>query len=318
MTTTMNPSRRPQAGATAVTWGRRLRRVLALVAVLAVTFVVVPQSTPRQSDVSLVKVRIAQAVDHPRDVVWILCLGSDARPGQRMVGTRADAIQLVGLNLRTGAGTMIGIPRDSYVSIRGHGRNKINASMFFGGPQLMADSVARLVGVRPDYVFTTGFLGFRGMVRAINGVTVYSKFSFRDPVRPQGYHHGKNNLNPFQALIFGRVRHPLPRGDFDRSANQQELLRSILRKVRPNVSKPGYMERGLMAAVRYMNTDLKPTELFRLAQGVTDVKPWALKGCVVQGGTGNVGGASVVFPNVGQARRLGNDARRDGTLDHGC
>ncbi len=188
------------------------RRVVVLAVVLAVAALVMPPAAERHADTSLVKVQTAQAVDHPRDVVWVLCLGSDARPGQRLTGTRADAIQLVGLNLRTGAGTMIGIPRDSYVDIRGHGRNKINASMFFGGPQLMADSVGRMVGVRPDYVFTTGFLGFRGMVRAIGGVTVHSKFSFSDPVRPQGYHRGTNQLNPFQALIFGRVRHPLPRG----------------------------------------------------------------------------------------------------------
>lgn len=297
---------------------RSVRRFVALGLVLALAAFVMPPATVRHSDTTLVKVRIAQAVDHPRNVVWILCLGSDARPGQRLTGTRADAIQLVGLNLKTGAGTMIGVPRDSYVDISGHGRDKINASMFFGGPQLMASSVGRLVGVRPDYVFTTGFLGFRGMVRAIDGLTVHSKFAFSDPVRPQGYKKGKNRLNPFQALIFGRVRHPLPRGDFDRSANQQELLRSILRKVRAHESRPGYMERGLMASVRYMDTDLMPSELFRLAQAVTAINPGKLKGCVVSGPTGSAGGASVVFPNVGQARRLGNDARKDGTLNHGC
>jgi LCP family protein required for cell wall assembly len=313
---TTSPTR-PATGARRLTW-HALRRLLALGTVLAVAALVMPPATVRHTDTSLVRVRTAQAVDHPRDVVWILCLGSDARPGQRLTGTRADAIQMVGLNLRTGAGTMIGIPRDSYVAIAGHGRNKINASMFFGGPQLMADSVGRLVGVRPDYVFTTGFLGFRGMVRAIGGVTVYSRYAFSDSVRPQGYHHGKNRLNPFQALIFGRVRHPLPRGDFDRSANQEELLRSILREVRAHESQPGFMERGLLASVKFMNTDLSPAELYRLAQAVTTIKPWKLKGCVVQGPTGNVGGASVVFPDVGQARRLGNDARRDGTLNHGC
>jgi len=294
------------------------RRVAVLAVVLAVAALVMPPAAERHADTSLVKVQTAQAVDHPRDVVWVLCLGSDARPGQRLTGTRADAIQLVGLNLRTGAGTMIGIPRDSYVAIRGHGRNKINASMFFGGPQLMADSVGRMVGVRPDYVFTTGFLGFRGMVRAIGGVTVYSKFSFSDPIRPQGYHRGVNKLNPFQALIFGRVRHPLPRGDFDRSANQQELLRSILRKVRAREQQPGFMERGVLASVKNMNTDLAPSELYRLAQAVTAIKPGKLKGCVVQGPTGNAGGASVVFASEAQARRLGNDARKDGTLNHGC
>jgi LCP family protein required for cell wall assembly len=286
--------------------------------VLAVAALVVPPSTVRHSDATLVKVRTAQAVDHPRNVVWILGLGSDARPGQRVTGTRADAIQLIGLNLDTGAGTMIGIPRDSYVAIPGHGRNKINAAMVFGGPQLMAQSVGRLVGVRPDYVFTTGFLGFRAMVRAMGGVTVDSRFSFSDPIRPRGYKKGLNRLNPFQALIFARIRKPLPGGDFDRSRNQQDLLRGILGKARAHQSEPGFMERGVLATVRNTNTNLRPSELFRLAQAVTTVRPTRLKGCVLGGSTGSAGGASVVFVNSAQARRLGNDARRDGTLDHGC
>ncbi len=294
------------------------RRLVLLAAVLSLTALVVPQASVRHTDLSLVRVRTASGVDHPRNVVWVLCLGSDARPGQRMTGTRADAIQLVGLNLKTGAASIIGVPRDSYVPIAGHGRNKINASMFFGGPQLMADSVSNLVGVRPDYVFTTGFLGFRHMVTTIGGVKVYSKFSFSDPVRPQGYHHGWNKLNGFQALIFGRVRHPLPRGDFDRSANQEELLRAILRKVRARQDQPGFVERGLFSAVRNLNTDLKPSELYRLAQAVISINPHKIRSCVIQGGTGYVGAASVVFPNVAQARSYGNDARNDGTLDHGC
>lgn len=302
----------------AVALPRAVRRLAALAVVLLITLVVVPQSSPRHSDASLVKVETARTVDHPRSVIWILCLGSDARPGQAMTGTRADAIQMVGLNLRTGAGTMIGVPRDSYVEIRGHGRNKINASMMYGGPQLMADSVGNLVGVRPDYVFTTGFLGFRAMLRAIDGVTVNSKFAFSDPVRPQGYHKGINKLNPFQAFIFGRVRHPLPNGDFDRSGNQEELLRSILRKVRAHQSTPGYMERGVLAAVTNLDTTLTPGQLYRLAQAVTDVDPRKLRGCVISGGTGYAGAASVVYPDVAQARRLGNDARKDGTLNHGC
>jgi polyisoprenyl-teichoic acid--peptidoglycan teichoic acid transferase len=296
----------------------RLRGLAVLALVLAVAAVVVPDSGVRHADTALVRVQTADAVDHPRNVVWILCLGSDARPGQSLTRTRADAIQLVGLNLRTGSGTMVGIPRDSYVEIKGHGRNKINASLQYGGPRLMADSVGRLMGVRPDYVFTTGFLGFRAMVRAIGGVTVDSRFAFADAVRPQGYRKGRNVLNPFQALIFGRVRHPLPNGDFDRSGNQQELLRSIQRKVRAHQSEPGYMERGLLAAVKNMDTNLSPGQLYRLAQAATTVDPRRLKGCVLGGSTGYAGAASVVFPSRAQARRIGNDARRDATLDRGC
>ena len=297
---------------------RTLRRVVALGVVLAVTAVVVPQASVRNAPISLMKLPTAQGVDHPRDVVWVLCLGSDARPGQRLVGERADAIQLVGLNLRTGAATDIGIPRDSWVNVAGHGMNKINASMYYGGPQLMAQSVGNLVGVHPDYVFTTGFLGFRRLINTVGGVRVYSKFAFSDPVRPQGYHHGWNTLNGFQALIFGRVRHPLPRGDFDRSGDQQELLRAILRKVHSREEQPGFMERGLLSVVHNINTNMKPSELFTLAQAVAQIKLGKLHRCVLNGGTGYVGAQSVVFPDVAQARRLGNDARRDGTLNGHC
>lgn len=296
----------------------KLGRVALLALVLALLGVVVPPASVRTTDAALVSVRTAQAVDHPRNVVWILCLGSDARPGERVTGTRADAIQMVGLNLETGAGTIIGIPRDSYVRIPGHGRSKINASMEIGGPRLMAASVGRFVGIRPDYVFTTGFLGFRAMVRAIDGVTVHSRYSFSDPVRPQGYKKGLNRLNPFQALIFGRVRHPLPHGDFDRSHNQQELLLGILRRVRTRESEPGFMERGLLAAVHNMDTNLDPAQLFRLAQAVTTVVPSRLRGCVVGGTPGMAGAASVVFPDFRQAKRIGNDTRRDATLNRGC
>ncbi len=308
----MNPTRVPRSAAP------RGRRLLLLALVLAVTALVVPQSGIRNAPFELVRARTASAVDHPASVLWILCLGSDARPGQAMTSTRADAIQLVGINLRTGAATDIGVPRDSYVDIPGHGRNKINASMAFGGPQLMARSVANLVGIRPDYVFTAGFTGFRSLVRAIGGVTVYSKYAFSDPVRPQGYHHGKNRLNPFQALIFARIRHPLPRGDFDRSADQQRLMKGILREVRKKENRPGFMERGVLAVVHNLNTDLKPSQLYTLAQAATRIQPRKYRSCVINGSTGYVGAMSVVHPDVAEARSIAHRARRDATLEGPC
>jgi LCP family protein required for cell wall assembly len=297
---------------------RDLRRLLVLGLVLALTAFAVPTATYRDAPVSLVRGQGAAGVDHDRDVVWILFLGSDARPGQSITRSRADAIQLTGINLETGHATMIGLPRDSWVSIPGHGSQRINATLYFGGPQLMGRAVGNLVGVQPDYVFTTGFDGFRHMVNAIGGVTVNSRFAFSDPVRPQGYKVGPNKLNGFQAMIFARIRKSFPRGDFDRSANQQDVMRGILAQVRGGMDKPGFMERGVLSVVRHMNTDLRPSELYRLAQAGTRVERRKLRGCVVLGSIGNVGGASVVFPDVAQARRLGDDARNDGRLDHGC
>jgi len=306
------------AGTTTPSRFRSGRRVLVLGLVLALTALVVPESSVRESHVSLVKVQGARGIDPARDVVWVLFLGSDARPGQGMTRARADAIQLTGVNLRTGAATVIGVPRDSYVSIPGRGRDKINSAMYFGGPQLMARAVTGLVGIRPDYVMTTDFWGFRQMINTIGGVTVRSGFSFPDPIMPGGYRRGPNELNGFQALIFTRIRKYLPRGDFDRSANQQDMLRGILAQVRSRQDRPGFMERGVMAAVRHMNTGVRPAELYRLAQAATQVEPRRVRGCVISGGIGYAGAASVVFPNVAQARRIAADVRRDATLDRGC
>jgi LCP family protein required for cell wall assembly len=252
-------------------------------------------------------------------VEWVLLLGSDARPGQSVTRSRADAIQLVGINTRTGAATAIGIPRDSWVDVPGHGNNKINAAMYFGGPQLMAQAVGNMVGIQPDYVFTTSFVGFAAMVNAIGGITVSSKYAFSDPVRPKGYEVGRNKLNGIQAMVFARLRKPFPGGDFDRSANQQRTLRGILAQVRYHQAEPGFMERGVMSVLNHLDTpNVRPAELYNLAQAATRIDPRKLEGCVIGGRVGYVGAASVVFADIGQARSIAARTRADATLDGGC
>src|SRR3546814_21159429 len=93
-------------------------------------------------------------------------LGSDARRGQQVTRSLADAIQLVGINTRTGAATAIGVPRDSWVRIPGRGNDKINSAMVLGGPLLIARAVEGPVGIEPDYVMVTDFTGFRAMIRS--------------------------------------------------------------------------------------------------------------------------------------------------------
>lgn len=287
---------------------------LILGALVAASLLFVPDAAPQAPTAALVKVDTAEGVERPRDVVWVLALGSDARPGEPVLRMRADAIQLIGINLRTGRGSIIGIPRDSWVRIPGHGMDKINAAMQLGGPQLMARTVSGVVGVGPDYVFTASFDGFRAMVQNIGGITVHSRLAFTDPHIPGRIRVGRNELNGFQALMFSRVRYRLPRGDFDRSANQQETLRGILRQVRSRQTEPGFMERGMFAVLRHLHTNASPRELYRLAHAAAVVEPRHLRGCVLRGRVGSVGAASVVFPDVAQARRLGNQARRDGTF----
>ncbi|TIC88943.1 LytR family transcriptional regulator [Nocardioides sp. GY 10113] len=293
----------------------RLLKTAALAAVLALTVVLVPDAAPAPTRFSLVKIERAEAVDVDPDIVWILAVGADARQGENPLRTRGDALQLVGMNTATGAATSIGIPRDSWVSIPGVGSNRINAALYFGGPDLLGQAVGNLIGIQPDYVMVTTFWGLRDMVNDIGGITVENPRYFSDPyLWPQGFQAGKLRLNGHGSTAFGRIRKSLPGGDFDRSANQQRVLRGIQQKVADRASEPGFVEGGVMSVLQHLETDLGPTELFKLGQAVAQVDPTKITGCVLGGSIGNVGGASVVLPNTAEARRYGDDARKDAVI----
>jgi LCP family protein required for cell wall assembly len=295
---------------------RWVRRLVTLAVVLAVAAVVVPDSSVKPTQVELVKISRASGVDADKDVIWILAVGSDARPGEDMTRTRGDALQLVGMNVRTGAAAMIGVPRDSWVSIPGYGSNKINAALYFGGPRALGNAVGGLIGIQPDYVVVTRFKFFQALIGSIGGIDIRNPRRFVDPnLKPEGFDAGRLHLGPYDAMVFARIRYGLASGDFDRSANQQRVIRGIQARVRARAHEPGFMERGVLNVLQYLHTDLPPSELFRLAQAVAQVNPGKVTGCVVQGGIGNIGGASVVLPFTAQARRLGDRARNDATLE---
>jgi LCP family protein required for cell wall assembly len=294
----------------------RAFRLLVLGVVLALCATMAPSSSVKPTDLALIKLNRATSVDLSPDVVWILAVGSDARPGEDMTHTRGDALQLIGMDTRTGAAAAIGIPRDSYVDIPGVGHDKINAALYYGGPQLLGETVGNLIGIQPDYVFITRFEKFRAMIGTIGGVEVDNPIAFDDSsLKPDGFPAGKIHLGPWDALFFSRIRHNLLRGDFDRSANQQRVLRGIQAKIRENASPHGFIEKGVLSAIENMDTNASPAELYRLARAAAAIKPSLITNCVLQGGIGDIGGASVVLPYFDQAQEMGDEAREDATLE---
>lgn len=294
----------------------RLRRWPLLTVLLFGTALALPDASPSPIAASLVKVETASALDSDPGVTWILALGSDARPGEPVLGSRADSIHLVGINADTGAATIIGIPRDSYVDIPGYGRDKINAAMAYGGPQLEARAVADMVGITPDYVFTTSFWGFSRMVWSIGGVDVHSDHAFSYPLAT--IRRGVNHVDGVEALVFVRERKTLPNGDFDRSRNQGQFLIDGLRRIATVATQPGGLEKALWTFTKHTDTDIGPVELYRLARGVLELDPRLVDNCVISGRTALAGGASVVLPDLAQAHSYASQARRDATLESGC
>jgi polyisoprenyl-teichoic acid--peptidoglycan teichoic acid transferase len=294
----------------------RAFRLVVLGAVLAVCATLAPSSSVKPTDLALIKLRQAETVDTSPDVIWLLAIGSDARPGEDMTHTRGDALHLIGINTKTGAAADIGVPRDSWVDIPGVGHNKINAALYYGGPELMGEAVGNLFGIQPDYVFVTRFTFFQNLIKSIGGVDVDNPVAFSDSsLKPKGFPVGHLHLGPWDALAFSRSRHDLLRGDFDRSANQSRVLAGIQANIRSNASKPGWLEDHVLTAMQNMATNASPSDIYRLARAVAAIKPSKITQCVLLGGIGDIGGASVVLPYTDQAAEMGNEARDDATLE---
>ncbi|HLW16680.1 MAG TPA: LCP family protein [Actinomycetota bacterium] len=235
--------------------------------------------------------------------IFILMLGGDGRTGNSP-NARSDSIHIVAIVPSTMHASILGIPRDSYVNIPGHGQNKINSAMFFGGPQLTIQTVEQLTGCHFDYYTLTSFQGFIGIVNDFGGITMkvtentppdhYSHYNFQQGVT---YH-----LNGGTALAFARDRHTRPRGDFDRSLAQGKLIIAALAQQEANSRKdPGTLLRAMGAMYRNLRLDIPVTEALKLGLLALKIKPANVTNEVMTGGIGNVGGASIV--TVPQAAR---------------
>ena len=109
-----------------------------------------------------------------------LILGSDSRTGlsaaqQSQFGTnsaiggsaRSDVIMLVHTQVGQKT-TILSFPRDLWVNIPGHGQNKINASfeggINGGGPELVAQTVHALTGLKISHYLYVDLAGFQGVL----------------------------------------------------------------------------------------------------------------------------------------------------------
>jgi LCP family protein required for cell wall assembly len=173
---------------------------------------------------------------------WLIA-GSDQRTGisrteqdQLHLGSEgADASDsLMLLHMGTGRPVLISIPRDSYVPIPGHGNNKINAALAFGGPSLLVQTVENVTGLRINHYMGIGFGGLANVVGAVGGVRFCVKTAVpADPTGDSGFKGlaaGCHNLSGTQAIAFVRDRHSFATSDLQRIQDQRAFLSALLSK----------------------------------------------------------------------------------------
>ena len=246
--------------------------------------------------VELHRVASASYFDPARvNPLFILVIGSDVRVGDPR-GGRADSLHIVAINTKTGAGTIVGIPRDSWVPIVGGGTEKINASLVVGGPASTVATVTRLTGIHFHYWALTEFSHFRRLVDEVGGIDVRVPYAMQDiPFSGANFPAGPRHMNGADALALARNRHATPNGDFSRSENQGRILLAALAKFHADASNPLKLGRYLQAFRGNVLSNVPASELLSLALVARRIDPARVRNIVLPGQAGTEGSASVVF-----------------------
>jgi LCP family protein required for cell wall assembly len=134
------------------------------------------------------------------------------------------------LHMGTGRPVLISIPRDSYVPIPGHGDNKINAALAYGGPSLLAQTVENVTGLRIDHYMGIGFGGLVNVVNTVGGVQICLPAAIKDLNSGADFKAGCQNMDGVQALAFVRDRHSFADEDLQRIEDQRAFLKALLDK----------------------------------------------------------------------------------------
>jgi LCP family protein required for cell wall assembly len=222
----------------------------------------------------------------------IAVVGSDARPNEDREATRADSIHFVVL-AQDGASAVVGLPRDSWVPIDGGGTSKVNASLYFGGPEGMMRTFTDLTGAEFDGYLLTGFAGFQNMIDVLGGLEIDVPRALQDRPAKASIEAGMQLLGAADALAFSRVRKALPDGDFGRQLNGGLALMAavgMLKTLGPSAI-PGLIEQSW----DLYSTDMTPEDLLILAAAITRVDLESTTNVVAAGSAGSAGRASVVF-----------------------
>ncbi len=217
----------------------------------------------------------------------VLVMGVDNRPDEPVA--RTDSIIVLTLNPKTGAAGMLSIPRDVLVYVPAlNDTIKINSVHVYGeinkfpggGPELLRQTVAELIGYPIDYYVRINFDGFRQIIDLVGGIEIEVAKDIKDDLYPDenyGYDPlfipaGRHHMDGALALKYARTRHV--DSDYGRAARQQQVIMALKNKLTQPGQLAGLLPRlpGLaFALANSIQTDMPIEKAIALARTVDQV-----------------------------------------------
>jgi len=204
-----------------------------------------------------------------QDRVNILLLGGDSRGKKNGEIPRSDSIIIASIDPVTKKAALFSILRDTYVTIPGHGKDRINSALAYGGPNLTVETVSQLTGLQIQYYVYTDFQGFMSLVDAIGGIDldVEKDMNYEDAWDghefdihlKKGYQH----LDGKTALQYVRFRHDAT-SDFSRTERQRKFITAVAKKMQTTTNILN-LPKIISSVDPYIDTNLSVNDMLRLS-----------------------------------------------------
>jgi len=232
----------------------------------------------------------------------ILVMGLDS--GEQI--HRSDTIMVVHVNPSKNQINVVSIPRDTIVSIPGHGLDKVNHAFAFGGPELSRTTVEQFLGIKLPYYVSIDMKGLGHLIDEIGGITIdvekrmfYADYSQNLLVDLQP---GLQKLSGSSALSYLRYRSD--GGDLTRILRHQKFISALATQIlkKENILRSPQL---LLKLVSFMDTNLSTRDIIGLAVNMRKIYEFGeIKMSQIQGYDSMIDGVYYMQPDAQQVQKI--------------
>ena len=238
-----------------------------------------------------------------KDKATIMIMGVDERDDD--VG-RSDTLMIASIDPKTKQASLLSVPRDTRVKIKGHGFDKINAAYAYGKQKLSQDTVENLLGVNIDHYVIINTKSFKKVIDAIGGIDidVPKRMHYEDPWDDDGgliidFQPGMQHMDGAKAVTYVRYRDE--EGDLGRIRRQQDFMRACMEKVLSPAIIPK-LPMVIKEIMESVDTDMSLRQMLEFAGTLKESKENGLKTDMVPGKPLYIDGVSYWIPNLNKLR----------------
>lgn len=231
--------------------------------------------------VSIEKTDIVKVVDITKKPFNIYVAGGDAYGSIDNV-TNTDVNMIITVDPINRKVLLTSIPRDYYVNLPSFGDDAYDKLTHAGyyGIEESVKTIENLLDIDINYYVKVNFSTIEGVIDAIEGVDVYSDYSFKADIYPDyfTFKKGMNHLNGKQALAFARERHSFKDGDVQRVKNQQKVLTAIINKVTSSTTLVTNFSQILDSVGNSFSTNMETKSINRfIKMQLNNMRGWSIE-----------------------------------------